>query len=231
MQMLWLPLAEMMQGIQIPAGVYFEQLDAESIVTIVELLRRWYPDIVVGSESRHLDPIFYQSQCQLREMSEDRNIYPLVIRTTDTKEIVAMMTLEKNPAGRQITSPMGAVEPSKRGVGIGQVGPAVLERFGRAIGAEIALYFATLKSVRPQLNAEKHGFRAVGLVRGFDVDAVRPGDHKRVFEILYTKYLGSEADVEIPAWENMTPATQVLYSFLYGKHPEVDRSKEGNQLP
>jgi hypothetical protein len=76
--------------------------------------------------------------------------YGLVCRATETREIVGYMSLEKNIGGRQISSPIGSVEPSQRGIGIGQFGTVILEHVGRAIGAEVAFYYVTLKTTRQQ---------------------------------------------------------------------------------
>ena len=51
-----------------------------------------------------------------------------------------MITFEKNALSRTITCRLGAVDPQHRGT-LGLLGAMLLEKVGRAIGAELAYYF------------------------------------------------------------------------------------------
>ena len=216
----WRALDEMLQGWSPPVGYRVEQLARVDIPEVTERLRAWYPDICVGTESRHLEAGFYEREFFLRGEDPARSLVGLLCRPRDGHELVAMMTLERNARGRQISSPMGAVEPSSRGIGLGHIGTVMLETVGRNIGAEVAYYFATLKVARTQRNAERHGFTLVGIVPAFDQDAVAPGTVRRVYEGLYAKVLADPARIQLPAWEAMIPSTRALYRHLFGPHPD-----------
>jgi hypothetical protein len=217
----WPPCEEMLSGLTIPDGIRVEQLARDQIEELIARLQEWYPDIIVGSESRHLDRSFYERHCALRGEDQDRPIYCLISRATSgSGEIVSLMSLEKDVLGRQISSPMGAVEPSKRGLGIGQFGGIILEHVGRAIGAEVAFYQATLKTVRQQKNAERHGYRLCGILPAIDRDAVAPGVVKRVYEGVFVKILVPSTEVQIPAWNELGEPARTLWLAIFGEHPE-----------
>jgi hypothetical protein len=209
----------MLSGIQMPDGVRVEQLGRGDIDDVIARLRGWYPDIVVGTESRHLDRSFYEREWSLRGEEHDRPFYGLVSRATDSGDLVSFMSLEKNVLGRQISSPMGAVEPTSRGLGIGQLGTIILEQIGRAIGAEVAFYQVTLKTMRQQKNAERHGFKLCGILPAIDRDAIGPGVVKRVYEGVYVKVLADPAEVHVPAWSDLGESARALWLAIFGEHP------------
>jgi hypothetical protein len=134
-------------------------------------------------------------------------------------EIVGFMSLEKNVRGRQIWSPMGAVEPTQRGLGIGQFGTVILEHVGRFIGAEVAFYQVTLKGMRQQKNAERHGFKLCGLLPAIDRDAVFPGVVRRVYEGIYVKVLAPASEVQLPEWKDLGESARALWATVFGEHP------------
>jgi hypothetical protein len=220
MEMRWLPLDEMLAGLAIPEGIRFEQLARDQIDLVIERLRAWYPDIVVGAESRHLDRAFYETGTSLRGEAADHPVIGLVCRGTTDDAIVGFMSLEKNARGRQISSPMGAVEPTQRGLGIGQFGAVVLEHVGRVIGAEVAFYQVTLKTTRQQRNAERHGFKLCGILPAIDRDAIAAGVVRRVYEGIYVKVLAPAADVHIPSWKDLGEPARALWLAVFGEHPE-----------
>jgi hypothetical protein len=219
MLMAWRELDEMLAGFERPSGYTLEQLGPEDVDLLAARLGSWYPDIQVGTESRHLEPDFYRTHYFLRGGDPGRSFYAIVCRPEGSADIVALMTLEKNARGLQISSPMGAVEPSQRGLGIGASGTAILETVGRNIGAEVAFYFATLKVARTQKNAERHGFQLVGIMPAWDRDAIAPGVVRRVYEAIYAKVLVGGEAIELPRWEALVPSTRALFTHLFGKHP------------
>ncbi|MCY1042886.1 hypothetical protein OV208_16320 [Corallococcus sp. bb12-1] len=217
--MQWGELGQMLSGHAEPRGCFIQQLAREDIPQLTEHLRDWYPDIQVGTESRHLEPTFYEREFFLRGESPDRSLYAMLCRSQERNEIIGLLTLEKNVRGLQISAPMGAIKPSHRAMGIGQLGVTVLEAVGRSIGAEVALYYSTLKLARAQLNAEHHGFKLVGIVPAFDMDAIAPGTVKRVYEAIYAKVLTGPEHVHIPDWNALIPSTRALFTHLFGAHP------------
>ncbi|MCP3098242.1 hypothetical protein LZ198_05040 [Myxococcus sp. K15C18031901] len=212
----WRNLDEMLSGLEIPAGCTAEQLAREDIPRLTALLRAWYPDIQVGTESRHLEPSFYEREFFLRGESSDRNLYGIVCRAKDSGDIIGLLSLEKNVRGLQLSAVMGVVEPSKRGLGIGHIGSAALVVVGGNIGAEVVLYYSTLKTARAQRNAEGQGFKLVGLVPAFDVDAIAPNTVKRVYEALYARVLVGPERIHLPDWNELIPTTRALFTHLFG---------------
>jgi hypothetical protein len=220
MPMRWGPIERLLSGLTIPERICFDQLGREQIDDVIQGLRLWYPDIVVGAESRHLERDFYEREYSLRGSDEDRPLYGFVCRSTDSGEIIGFMSLEKNVRARQIWSPIGAVEPTKRGAGIGQFGAVILEHVGRAIGAEVAFYQVTLKTNRQQRNAERHGFRLCGILPAIDRDAISPGVVRRVYEGIYVKVLASTNEVHSPRWADLEEPARRLWRAVFGEHPD-----------
>jgi|GEM_PF-852006 len=217
--MQWRSLDEMFGELERPEGCSIEQLGRVDIQQITMLLGTWYPDIRVGTESRHLEPSFYEKDVYLQGESPDRPVYAMVCRHRATRDIIGLLTLERNVRGLQLSAAMGALEPTQRGQGLGQYGISVLEHVGRSIGAEVVLYYSTLKLARAQRNAEQQGFKLVGLVPAFDMDAISPGTVKRVYEAIYAKVLVGPEKVHLPDWNALIPSTRALYTHLYGEHP------------
>ncbi|WP_342378281.1 hypothetical protein NVS55_02860 [Myxococcus stipitatus] len=223
--MSWRSLDEMLSGIVKPEGCSAEQLAREDIPRLTALLAAWYPDIRVGTESRHLDPAFYERDVYLRGESPDRSVYAFVCREISSGDIIGLLTVERNVRGLQLSAGLGVVEPTRRGMGIGFIGTAALEMVGRNIGAEVVLYYSTLKTARHQRNAESQGFKLVGLVPAFDVDAIAPGTVKRVYEALYAKVLVAPEQVHLPEWNVLTASTRELYTHLFGPHPAAQSAE------
>ncbi|RYG75687.1 hypothetical protein EON77_10880 [bacterium] len=199
-----------------PPGYRLEHARAADVPELIARLREWYPDIVVGAESVHLDPAFYARDVYLAHGDAERPVLALVARPTASTEMVAALTLSRDPHARTVSGRLGAVAPAHRASALGLLGPRLLEAFGRASGAELATYFATLKSRHQQVIAERLGFEPVGIVPGNDRDMVAPGEVRRVYEILYAKVLVEPAQVLTPAPEHLTAKTRALYMHLFG---------------
>lgn len=226
--MQWRSLDEMMGGLRPPENCCLEQLSRDSVDQVTALLGKWYPDIRVGTESRHLEPSFYEQYVCIQGESPDRPVYAILGKDRDTQEVIGLLTLEKNARGLQLSAAMGAVEPSQRGLGLGQFGISLLEQVGRNIGAEVVLYYSTLKMARAQRNAEHRGFKLVGLVPAFDVDAIAPNTVKRVYEAIYAKVLVGPERIQLPDWNALIPTTRALYTHLFGQHPAAATMEHRN---
>ena len=214
----WSQARRALAEVKTPSGYQISPMARADVAEVVQKLRLWYPDITVGAESCHLDPEFYLRDAMLDESENERSILPIVAR--HDQSIVAMITFEKNSRALTITSRMGAVDPAHRGPGLGLLGPVLLEKLGRAMGAELAYYFATLKSPHQQVLAERARYRLVGIVPGFDRDMVRPGEVKRVYEAIYAKVLVDEEALLIPSPSALTLQTQALWQTLFGPPKE-----------
>lgn len=214
----WPSLAELNSAVTCPAGLTLGWLTKLDIEPLVGNLRQWYPDIVIGSESCHLTADFYRNECALGpEPRFDRDVLPLVLKRDDS--IVWFITLEKEMGGKTLTARMGAIDPRERGAGLAMLGPQILEACARVGGFGLAYYFATLKIPHQQVCAERSGFSLVGIIPAFDLDMVRPGEPRRVFEALYAKVLVSSEQIEIPSMKNLTPKTKALYEMLFVTKP------------
>ena len=95
-------------------------------------------------------------------------------------------------------------------------GPLLLERIGRAIGAELAYYFATLKTRHQQVLAERSGYTLVGIVPAYDRDMVSAGKIKRVYEAIYAKVLCERSELFEPDVDSFTARTRAVWHSLFG---------------
>lgn len=212
----WSLAKEVWEEVQVQ-GYLVAQMTETDVESAVQRIRGWYPDIRVGMESPHLTAEFWTQETTLAG-TVDKNLLPLKIEH-EADGIVAVITYEKNALARLITSRLGVLAPEHRGSGLALLGPLLLERIGRAIGAELAYYFATLKTRHQQVIAERAGYQLVGIVPGYDRDMVRPGEVKRVFEAIYARLLVSEDEVLIPAAEHMTSRTKEVWEALFTRLP------------
>lgn len=200
-----------------PPGYRLQPVRPGDVPELIDCLRAWYPEQAVGTESVHLDPAFYQQEVFLDGGDPTRAVLALVARPLESEEIVAALTLECDARALTVSGRLGAVAPAHRSSALGLLGPRLLEAFGRAMGAELATYFATLKSRHQQVIAERLGFEPVGIVPAADRDLVAPGEVRRVYEILYAKILVDSSHVQPPAAENMTQKTRALYKNIFGR--------------
>lgn len=203
-------------ALELPAGYRIEQLGTNDVQPLTARLRAWYPDIVVGMESPHLDPEFYAEHTSLRGAPE-RPLLPLVLKHQQDG-IVGAVTYEKNPLSRAVFGRLGALAPEHRGA-LGLLGPLLLERVGRALGAELVHYYATLKTRHQQVIAERAGFALVGIMPAHDRDMVSPGNPKRVYEALYAKVLVDPEQVLLPDREALSRRTRKVFETLFGDEP------------
>jgi hypothetical protein len=213
----WSQARRILAETNMPSGYTLSAMARSDVPEVVRKLREWYPDITVGAESYHLDPEFYYRETTLEEAEREPSIFPIVAR--HHRSIVAMMTVEQNSRARTITSRMGAIDPDHRGPGLALLGPLLLQKIGRATGAELAYYFATLKSAHQQVLAERAKYQLVGIVPGFDRDMVRPGEVKRVYEALYAKLLVEQQALVVPLPSALTAQTRALWRSLFGEPP------------
>lgn len=215
----WRSGLDVVAAIDLPDGYALAQMSADDISSVIAGLARWYPEIQAGSESPHLQADFYLTQTQLAESAEHRAILPLVIRH-HTHAVVAIITFERNHLARSITCRLGALAPEHRQASLALFGPLLLEQLGRAIGAEVAYYYAPLRTRHQQLIAERAGFRLVGIVPGHDRCQVAPGEIKRVYDALYSKLLVSSTHLQTPPLESLTAHTRAVWTALF----DADRS-------
>lgn len=218
--MQWIPFTSLPSSLNYPKGYTGAELKYNEVPELISLLRQWYPDIEVGSESCHLREEFYENEVFFREKksSMDKDIFPLSFKKND--RIIGFMSLKKNDDARTITARLGAIAPEHRGSGLGSMGPIILETMARAMGSELAFYYATLKIPHQQQSAETAGFQLVGIVPAHDRDMIAPGITKRVYEAIYAKVLVNDNDIFLPPATSLIPNTKKLWNFLFGTtHP------------
>jgi hypothetical protein len=182
------------------------------VVGVIANLREWYPDLEVSGESCHLVPDFYHDQMRLAEVDEDRPILPVVARHGES--IVALITFEKD-LSRTLMCRIGVIAPSHRGAALASLGPLLLESIGRAMGAELVYYYATLKSAHQQVLAERFRYKLVGIVPAMDRNFVGPGEVKRVYEAIYAKVLVDDREIALPPSDALTLRTRAVWDLLF----------------
>ena len=199
----------------LPDGYTWKLLNEIDVPIVVEKLRQWYPDIIVGLESRHLSEDFYRKNFSFKEETDTNKDY-LGTVLWHSGTIVGLLTFERNTLQGTLNCPMGALAHDHRGAGILYCGQAMLELMGRAIGAEMVFFTPTLKHPHQQIVAEKMGYKLVGIVPAHDRDMVQKGISKRVFEAVYVKVLVDNDDLFLPKRKSLTPQTQKLWDYLFG---------------
>jgi len=212
--MSWNSAGAVLEQTVMPQSYNLRQMAREDVPEITTNLRLWYPDIVVGSESCHLSEDFYYRNTALLGQPGEWSIFPIVVKHGDVP--VGMITYERNVDARTITSRMGALSAEHRGSGLALLGPILLEKIGRAMGAELAYYYATLKSRDQQVLAERMRFTLVGIVPAFDRDMIRPGEVRRVHEAIYAKVLAGAEALAPPERETLTRRTKAVWDVLFG---------------
>lgn len=216
METSWSAGLAILSRISLPDGYELAQMAPEDVPLVVAQLARWYPDIEAGMESPHLQSEFYFAHTQLAGRTEERSLLPLVIRQR-ADGVVAVITYERNVLARSITCRLGVLAPEHRIAQLALLGPLLLEEIGRALGAELAYYFATLKTRHQQVIAERREFELVGIVPGHDRDVIEPGVTKRVYEALYAKLLVPQADVHVPPVAALTKRSRAVWTALFGE--------------
>jgi RimJ/RimL family protein N-acetyltransferase len=212
----WPSLDTLPSHIAIPEGYTFRPLARDEVPTVIDRLRAWYPDVMVGAESCHLDESFWYEQVALRgEESSGKEIYGLSF--WHGTEYIGFITFELNPRSRAIHGRLGVVSPQHRHAHLMFTAIQLAEHIARAAGAEIIINYATLQHAYSQAVLEKCGFKLVGITPAHDRDMVRPGTIKRVFEALYVKLLVPPEELLEPSVDAMLPATRRLYEHLFPK--------------
>jgi RimJ/RimL family protein N-acetyltransferase len=210
----WPLLERLTPPVPIPEGYTFRPIAREELPTVIEQLRAWYPDVVVGAESAHLEESFWREHVMLQgEEASGKLLYGLSF--WHGPEYAGFVTFELDPRGRAIRGRLGVVSPRHRHAQLMYTAILFAESIARAVGAEIILNYATLQHAYSQAVLEKCGFKLVGITPAHDRDMVRPGTVKRVFEALYVKLLVPAEEVLEPPREALRPETRRLYDVLF----------------
>jgi RimJ/RimL family protein N-acetyltransferase len=212
----WPTLEPLCARVDLPQGYTFRPIARDELPTVIAQLRAWYPDVVVGAESAHLEEAFWREHVTLQgEEASGKPLYGLSF--WHGPEYTGFITFELDPRGRAIHGRLGVVSPKHRHAQLMYTAIRLAEHIARAVGAEIILNYATLQHAYSQAVLEKCGFKLVGITPAHDRDMVRPGTVKRVFEALYVKLLVPPEEVMEPPREALRPEARRLYDLLFGK--------------
>ncbi len=209
----WPPLSRVAEDSQIPEGFSLDQLEGNEVTELARLLRAWYPDIHVGSESCHLNPRFYREKVFLKGGARKRDIICGVVKKNT--EIVAMETVQRDVDARTVCVRLAVIHPKHRGTGLSHFVLAFLEAVGRASGAELAYSFISLKTLAHQVGPPKMGFELVGIVPAFDRDLVEPNKVRRVFEAIWAKVLVERQQLLVPDKSQLSDRMRLVWETLF----------------
>lgn len=208
--MRWAPAA-VLGAFAAPPGYELAQASAADVPALIAFWNATYPGLAVGEAAHFLDPAFYAQHVHLTGTCDELPTLALLARREG--HVVAALTLDKQRTS--LSGGVGAVAPLHRASALGLLGPRLLEAFGRAMGAELLQYFATLQTRHQQVIAERFGFTAVGIVPASDRDVAPDGQVRRVYEVLYVKVLAAPAQIVAPTPACMTARTRALYIHLF----------------
>lgn len=208
---------QVLESFVAPEGYRLEHAGEGDVADIVSRLQAWFPEISVGSESAYLEPEYYLGEVYLRGGDARRDTLVMLARPLDARDIVAVLSLQRDARGRTLMGRMGAVDPAHRGLALGLLGVRMLETCGAAMQAELLHWVATLKTRHQQVIAERMGYTLVGIVPAYDRSMVAPGEVKRVYEALYARVTVDRSQVQEPAQGALTARTRALYLHLFGE--------------
>ncbi len=209
--MLWQSVDYLKKNLQAPAGYQLDHLHSSEVDGLIVKLEQWFPEMKASGERCHLTRDFYDLKCQLKGQSEDRRIFPVVVKKDG--EIVSMTTVEKDRDDLTVTARLGVVDPVHRGRGLGKLGPKAVETMGRGAGAELAYFFTTLRIPQEQILSEKCGFTLVGILPSSDREIQADGKIRRVPEAIYAKDLTGLGLFHTEGL-NLTDKAKALWAFL-----------------
>jgi hypothetical protein len=196
------------------AGYHFELLQRTEILELVAALTNWFPDISVGGASCYLQTDFYARKAFFDDAPEQDT---LVFLLKTDNEIAGMFSFDLDHSTQSIYAGLGVASPSHHGSNLAQAGMAVVEAIGRHLGMGYIFGMATLRHPYAQRAFERAGWELIGVTPGYDRELVAPGVVKRVYEAMYAKVLESDAGVQHPLRDNLTPRTQAYFDAIATK--------------
>lgn len=208
----WSGVTSVLEKLQIPQGYTLEQLKPSEILKLINGIKKWYPDIVVGAVACYLQEDFYKSQVYF-EGETEKDI--IVILLKYDSEPVGMISLERDLDNLTLYGGLGVLAPEHRGEKLAYIAPQCLESVARTMKLELIYYIATLRSPHMQAVAEASGFQLAGIIPGSDRAMIAPGVVKRVYEALYVKVLVPQTELLRPKPEYLTPTTKALLEDLF----------------
>ena len=208
----WINVEHLSTNVPLPEGYRYEQLTRADIPDVVRSFADWYPGIAVGNASCHLKESFYNDKVVL-DGERERDFFVVLFKKE--RELVGVLSVERDRDSEVLYGRVGAVSPKHRGLNLSERFPALIETMGHAMGMGMVYGLATLQVPYMQAKFERLGWQLIGIIPGFDKEMVGPGVVKRVYEAIYTKVLVDEEDFVRPRYAAMTPKTTELFELLY----------------
>lgn len=216
--MKWPTIDQVRSFTALPSGYTWDYLKREEIDVAIAFFKTWFPSISVGLGSPFLDRRFYEDNVVLQGDLQ-RGISAVVVR--QNHEIVAMATWEKIDGADVIFGRVGAVAKPHRQTKLAVAAQDLGEKMGMFMGAGLIYGMATTSAPYMQQALEHAGYKAVGIMPGFDQEETEPGTVRRVYEVIYAKRLAPPSDFLIPSVQNLTPTVARLYAEIFQNDNEA----------
>jgi hypothetical protein len=210
--MIWPSINEISAMMPLPDSYRYELLKRSEIPALIEAIKVWYPEIVVGAASCYLREDFYTDKVFLDGETE-KDIFVFLTKRND--ELAAIWSMEWEPYALTLYARFGTVSPMHRGAKLSEHALELIEKVGRSMGAGFVYGITTLKIPHMQLAFERAGFQIIGFTPGYDREIVAPGVVKRVYEAVYAKVLVPDEDLLRPDPKNLTPKVKALFELLF----------------
>jgi len=210
----WPSLNEIRMFTALPTGYSWDLLRLEEIDSAISFFKTWFPSISAGMGSSFMDESFYKEKALGADRSTT-SILALVVRHSD--EIVAIATWEKIDGADVIFGRVGAVARPHRQSSLAVAAQELGEKMGRHMGAGLIYGMATTRTPYMQQALERAGYKAVGIMPGFDLEETEPGTLLRIYEVIYVKQLAPADAFLVPLKQNFTPTVARLYAEIFGE--------------
>ena len=217
--MKWPTIDQIRSFTVLPSGYTWDYLKREEIDVAIIFFQTWFPSIRVGLGSPFVNQQFYEDNVVL-ENDLERDMFAIVVR--QNHEIVAIATWEKIDGADVIFGRVGAVAKHHRQTKLAVAAQDLGEKMGRFMGAGLIYGMATTRAPYMQQALEHAGYKAVGIMPGFDQEEAEPGIVRRVYEVIYAKQLAPHSNFLIPSVHNLTPTVARLYAEIFHETIKID---------
>ena len=223
----WPTPAALAQQVPAPSGYHYAVPTLAEVPALARAVDDWVPGLAVGNASCFLREPFYADRVQLQDGPGRATGAPndfFVLLFKHGAAWAGMLAVERDRDSQVLYGRVGTVGAAHRGAGLSKTFPPLMEAMGRLMGMGMVYSLATLKVPHMQRGFEQAGWQLVGVMPGFDREVVESGVAKRVFEAIYVKVLATQAELQHPDLQGMTPATRGLYESLYPSDIRAYRS-------
>jgi len=208
----WSGIGRTVAAIRPAKGYRFELLRPADISHVALALRKWFPEIAVGSASCYLNEEFFRSEVYFPN-TPDKDVLVALIRKD--RELAGLLSVERDRDTMSLYARLGVIAPAHRGLRLSHAFPRLAEAIGRTAGMGMVYCMATLKVPHVQRVLEALGWQLIGIAPGYDREMVAPGVVKRVFEAIYAKVLIADTELLRPCARNLTSKTRTFFRLLF----------------